>query len=503
MNSAILEAALQYAALGWRVLPVRSRSKVPALRAWQKNATSAAEEVRKLFARRNSINIGIATGRASDLLLLDIDPDTGGFESLERLEGEHAPLPPSCRQKTGRGGLHILFSWPLSSEKEPLDLRNTAGRIAPGVDIRGEGGQFVIAPSVHETGKRYEWIDGLDPFRSAVAPPPSWLVGLALAAMKRAPAQPSRCGPDKSPGASGLGLGLGLISQGGRNDTLFSYAGKLRKKGMGEPEILAALRTTNQESCVPPLEERELIEIAQKICKYPAGLPEEAFAANRKGRLRRAASPPVPSPPPSAPEPPPAGSEMAPRRFAAELITLWLRGAEGPGSPELVWREADKAYSNRWSRMVSRAEIKESRTREVLEWLLDSALELEDLPERKDPISLAISVWTRWAPAAFIEVLGGLPDRSSVAGLVSAEEAHLGAAIYSLLARSIRVSSTNEEIPVHTSILQEAADCRAVGWVRVGRYGVFVRRPEQPSEPRIALRYDHIVQVGERWLREL
>ena len=76
-----------------------------------------------------------------------------GIESLAQFERAGKILPQTLMAHTGRGS-HLYFLWP-----EGLDLRNSAGRLAVGLDVRAEGGYVIVPPSVHPTGAAYEFID--------------------------------------------------------------------------------------------------------------------------------------------------------------------------------------------------------------------------------------------------------------------------------------------------------------------------------------------------------
>jgi hypothetical protein len=114
----------------------------------------------------------LPTGQPTGLLVLDIDPDHGGNETLAALEAEHGPLPPTVEQTTGSGGRHLLFKFPGP------EYRNTAGRVGPGVDSRGDGGYIIVAPSNHKSGNIYRWRDGHKPGQIEIAEAPSWLLVL-------------------------------------------------------------------------------------------------------------------------------------------------------------------------------------------------------------------------------------------------------------------------------------------------------------------------------------
>lgn len=96
------------------------------------------------------MNIGILTGAETGVMVLDIDPRHGGDESLKNLEATNGSLPITLSANTGGGGIHYLFQIP-----EGLTIRNSAGDIAPGLDIRGNGGLIVVEPST--TQGAYTW----------------------------------------------------------------------------------------------------------------------------------------------------------------------------------------------------------------------------------------------------------------------------------------------------------------------------------------------------------
>jgi hypothetical protein len=124
-------------------------------------------------------------------LVLDVDPPHGGEASLRQLVGEHGPLPATRSVISGSGGTHLYFAHPGGT------IRNSAGALGPGLDVRGDGGYVIAPPSIHPSGAAYRW----GPVR-ALAPPPGWLVGeLATPEHQRPPApDPGRVRRD--PGVS-------------------------------------------------------------------------------------------------------------------------------------------------------------------------------------------------------------------------------------------------------------------------------------------------------------
>jgi hypothetical protein len=144
-------AALDYAQHGWWVLPLRPRGKVPIGGHGFKDATRDPAEVEAIWKRHPKANVGVRTGRLSGISVLDIDPESGGGESLAKIETEHGPLPATVTQATGGGGVHLVYRF-----KPGLGIG--AAVWGPGLDLRSEGGYIVVAPSIHPNGSRYRWL---------------------------------------------------------------------------------------------------------------------------------------------------------------------------------------------------------------------------------------------------------------------------------------------------------------------------------------------------------
>jgi hypothetical protein len=175
-----LDHALSYAALGWRVAPIKPGFKFPkGLDNWQERATTDDATIRKWWGKYPDYGVSIVAGTISNIVALDVDPRHGGDETLADLEHEHGKLPDTVESLTGGGGRHILFRMPAG-----VVITNDAGkRLGPGLDVRGEGGQIVAPPSIHpETGRPYAWEVFNNPLEGVeAADMPEWLVGMLTA----------------------------------------------------------------------------------------------------------------------------------------------------------------------------------------------------------------------------------------------------------------------------------------------------------------------------------
>lgn len=156
----LLKAALSYARRGVPVFPCEPGGKRPLTLNGFWDATTDARRIKAWWGHWPAANIGVPTGEKSGLLVLDVDPRGGGRGSLTALERENGPIPRTARSRTGGGGMHVFFEYPAEEE-----VRNSAGWLGPGLDIRGEGGYVMVPPS--RTQGDYGWIDRSRPVEAA------------------------------------------------------------------------------------------------------------------------------------------------------------------------------------------------------------------------------------------------------------------------------------------------------------------------------------------------
>lgn len=176
MNAPTLpQAALDYARRGWAVFPLKPRDKTPLTAHGVKDASADPARVKRWWTETPEANIGLACG-PSGLVVVDLDvkPDADGRQTWASM-GFHVT---TATANTGGGGVHLLFSAPTTSGS----IGNSAGRLGPGVDVRANGGYIVAPPSIHPSGRRYEWATATD----TIAPLPE-----DLADLMRQPARPA------------------------------------------------------------------------------------------------------------------------------------------------------------------------------------------------------------------------------------------------------------------------------------------------------------------------
>lgn len=219
-SSELLDAALGYGALGWWVFPCRPGAKRPATKNGLHAATTDQDTIGAWWGQHPGLNIGVACG-PSGLLVVDLDerPPVSGVTNFFQLvadAGHPADVATRTHDTPSDGG-HLLYRAPPG-----VTLPSTAGKLAPGVDTRGDGGYALLPPSRLANGVYKVWDD------APILDTPAWLVDL-LTATPAPPAGPiGPAGSQRSAyGARALDAELGRLAQaveGQRNDTLIRAA---------------------------------------------------------------------------------------------------------------------------------------------------------------------------------------------------------------------------------------------------------------------------------------
>jgi hypothetical protein len=262
----VAAAALEYATLGLPVFPCKPRGKEPLTQHGFKDATTDPDKIRDWWRQWPDANIGLPTGAISGLFVLDVDPRNGGDKSLDELTAKYGPLPVTAEQTTGGGGSHLFFSH--SGGTLPKEL-------ATGIDIKGDGGYVIAAPSIHPSGGCYQLKNAEGP-KALLKPaaPPAWMLAHIVTV-----------GHNTRGGAA---MAETKWKPGQRNNKLTALGGAMRRRGMSREAIEAALIVENRQKCEPPLSQQDVKNIAKSVASYaplettneaswPDGLPDEAF----------------------------------------------------------------------------------------------------------------------------------------------------------------------------------------------------------------------------------
>lgn len=166
---------LHYCRLGWPIIPLRN-GKVPQLHDWVHKGTTQRDVVHRWWKQGQfGTGVGILTGRASGLIVVDIDthdPDC---------RVDPWDFPPTLMSVTGSAGWHLYYRYPdyaVGHERIPNMIR-----IIDGVDLKADGGMVVAPPSIHTgTGRRYRWVPADSPFPDvdSIAPLPEFITLAAI-----------------------------------------------------------------------------------------------------------------------------------------------------------------------------------------------------------------------------------------------------------------------------------------------------------------------------------
>lgn len=205
------DAALAYAARGWAVLPLfpvvdgacgcgtltcQTPGKHPIGQLVPRglhNASKFAAQIESWWNAWPDANIGIRTGHASNLIVVDLDERAldgrEGSVTWRRLLATHANSinVETVEALTGGGGRHIYFTPP--DDVQLAGLKDTLG---PGLEIKAENGYVVAPPSSHVSGREYMWESSSHPEDVSIAPLPAWLAALCRTRQPRSDANSTR-----------------------------------------------------------------------------------------------------------------------------------------------------------------------------------------------------------------------------------------------------------------------------------------------------------------------
>lgn len=255
----IAESAKSWARRGFRVFPITPGDKVPpkGLK-WKQEATTDQDKITAWWAFNPQYNYAVATG--SGTIVVDVDAHKGGYASLLDLD-----LPDTLAVKTPGGGLHLYFNGP--------DVQNSVDRVAPGVDIRSDGGYVVGPGSVFaDPGGVKGYVGGY----------------VVYADMEAAPAPASlvlRCGDPRLRSASSCAFedepddivfamhylikdAPPAVSGSGGNSTTYAVAARVMEIGASEDVAFQLMAEHWNPRCAPPWDADDLRAIVAHASEY-------------------------------------------------------------------------------------------------------------------------------------------------------------------------------------------------------------------------------------------
>ncbi len=227
------ESALALAASVYHVFPCRVRGKEPLTEHGLKDATTDPDTIHAWLSRWPNANIGIACG-PSGVVVIDIDSD----EAVKIIKKMGLPRGPQVRTSQG---------WHIYTAADPARPLASRVGILPGVDIRAQGGYVIAPPSVHPSGKRYEWAPGHSLRDLALPSAPEWLYDTAQSHKT-----------DIAKLADGASYGM-------RDVSLTSVCGHLLARRVDEHLAEALVYAYGRSCCDPPLSDKQIAKVWHSI----------------------------------------------------------------------------------------------------------------------------------------------------------------------------------------------------------------------------------------------
>ena len=238
------EIAFKLHTLGYSVIPSgKGKSPLVPWTEYQKRQPTETELL-EWNERLDPPLWGVITGEISGVVVIDADNDTA--KAILDNEG----LAPHIT--TPRGGGHYYF-------KHPGHLVKTCAGLLPGLDVRGDGGFVNVAGSRPDGDYQTLILPSPDSLYPWDAMPESISKAMENSVPK---APPSKATP---------------IPEGQRNAMLTSLGGSMRRKGLPQEAIAAALLEVNRLQCQPSLPDNEVEAIAKSVSRYT---PEPDIADN-------------------------------------------------------------------------------------------------------------------------------------------------------------------------------------------------------------------------------
>lgn len=284
LKTLVLETAERYIAAGLQVVCVHSnrctnpikRGKAPTHFGWQKRALTWPElkaEIFRVWEREGGCNLGVVTGRTSQLICVDIDARAGGRSWYEAHKSE---LGNPVVENTSDNGLHLYYKYPTGFDGVIRSLTGS-GRLFKGVDILADGGHQVVTwPSIHASGKmQYNFVNSLDLTDLAAEgeEPPMWLLEELTAPPPAAEGvvEEASEGPlevDVEHARSYLRQAPPAVEGAGGDITTLKAALVCKDLGLSTQQVYDLMSQEYNPRCSPPWSTSELLQKVKNAFKY-------------------------------------------------------------------------------------------------------------------------------------------------------------------------------------------------------------------------------------------
>ncbi len=258
----------KYADLGWVLIPANGFTKKPIVNSWKKyqSIRPTDYELRDWFLKQQPTGVALICGKLSGICVVDLDSYKENFKDV--------PINTPIKVRTGGGGLHGYFKYSDNISKNSVNEELA-------IDVKTEGGYVLLPPTLHKSGKKYEW----------------QLEGKLDELIKNLPELPEDIYKQvkKNPGGESFKITEHVkVKKGSRNDSLYRTACSLLSKY--DTETAFQLVSDINATYVPPLSDSEVQQLfgsaktfidSQKIeeitpssetkIQWPSALAPEAF----------------------------------------------------------------------------------------------------------------------------------------------------------------------------------------------------------------------------------
>lgn len=308
LADSLAAGAIALAELGWLVFPLHSlrqraeddgrlvctcgdancaspgKHPAHAYKAAIERATADVDTVKRWWKDRSKPrNVGVRTGRASNILIIDVD--AGGAAGLAELERRHGPLPETLEAATPTGGRHLVFRYPAEGV-----VRSSREQLGPRINVIGEGDYVVAPPSLHRTGSTYTWV------QRPVADLPAAILALLAPEPTPEPARPAAdllggdapVRPDATVqvewGGNPYAAATGRVTGDDVRPALESLATVLAREELDPDAVIEAVLRANALHCTPALVRGEAEKVAHLAL---AADHERRVVLNRNPRSKK------------------------------------------------------------------------------------------------------------------------------------------------------------------------------------------------------------------------
>ena len=182
----MIEEAKQLIELGLPIIPVCSHDhkhstqnhidrckcagKTPLIKGWQEHDNTTMADLQSWVTSFKTFNIGLPLGDASGYCGIDVDGEEGVKLLMEMSKGD---LPATWEFITGAGN-RLIYALPDGIKTKKF--KQTGNGAHQECALLCTGQQTVLPPSIHYSGKTYEWVDGHSPWELDCAIAPAWLL---------------------------------------------------------------------------------------------------------------------------------------------------------------------------------------------------------------------------------------------------------------------------------------------------------------------------------------